>query len=99
MVAEPVSPAQRDKFWAICTALEKSPATWAGERQPKVAWYDLLLHAWALTAGLQPRMVPGLEGGVICLRGSIRKLSWQQASELLDYAAAWAAQHGVELKE
>lgn len=88
---------QSSKFYALCSQLAQSTLTWDGERQSKRAWHDLLLHAWMIATNKQPRLVEGLNGGRVSLLMGTRDMSKTDMSELIDFAAAWAIEHGIEV--
>ena len=90
---------QSNKFYAICTTLAQSIMTWDGERQSKRAWHDLLLHAWMIATGKQPRLVEGLNGGRVSLLMGTRDMTKGEMSELIDFATSWCAMHDIEVRE
>jgi len=90
---------QSDKFWTICSMLAKSDVTWDGDRQDKQSWHDLLMHGWMIATGKPVRLKQGLEGGLVSVGLSTKRLTKTEMIELLDYAVAWAAAHGIEMKE
>jgi hypothetical protein len=96
---EPRTPQQADKFYAICTQLAQSDMTWNGKRKTKEGWHDLLIHAWMIATGRHPEMEPGLEGGMVSLLMSTKKMKKPEMSELLDYTIAWATSHGINIGE
>lgn len=89
---------QSAKFYALCSQLAQSTLTWDGERQSKRAWHDLLLHAWMLATGKEPRLVEGLNGGRVSLLMGTRDMGISEMSELIDFATAWAVEHGIEVE-
>jgi hypothetical protein len=89
---------QSAKFYSICTALAQSTLTWDGERQSKRAWHDLLLHSWMLATGKEPRLVEGLNGGRVSLLMGTRDMGISEMSELIDFATAWAVEHGIDVE-
>ena len=78
--------------------LAQSTLTWDGERQSKRAWHDLLLHSWMLATGKEPRLVEGLNGGRVSLLMGTRDMGISEMSELIDFATAWAVEHGIEVE-
>jgi hypothetical protein len=98
-VAEPTrSLDQSAKFYSICTDLARSQMTWDGERRSKVAWHDLLVHAFMVATDRNPYLVKGLNGGRVSLLLSTRSMTKTAMSELIDFSTAWAVEHGVEIK-
>jgi hypothetical protein len=90
---------QSAKFYALCSQLAQSTLTWDGERQSKRAWHDLLLHGWMLATGKEPRLVEGLNGaGRVSLLMGTRDMGISEMSELIDFATAWAVEHGIEVE-
>lgn len=84
-------------------SLEQNAALWAllQDIADHVEWYGKYLTAddWktVLTAGLkrEQRVERGIDGGFVMLGSSTSAMSKREFSELLEFAHAFAAEHGV----
>jgi len=87
--------------------LEQNAALWAllGDIAEQVEWYGkhLTPEDWKtiLTAGLkrENRVERGIDGGFVILGSSTSAMSKREFSELLEFAHAFAAEHGVNANE
>ena len=92
---------QNDIFHALCDDIAKAKPEWNGLPMTADDWKQLLIlsHAMA-TDGSGVRLVKDLEGhGLVQLRESSARMSKSRATSLIDYTIAWAASHGVPLRE
>lgn len=64
-------------------------------------WHQLILFAFAKENGWSPILLPSLDGDglVMVTRTKQSRLTKKQGSELIEFAKAWAANHGVEVRE
>jgi hypothetical protein len=86
---------QNARFWAMLTALSVQ-LPWHGQRLTPDDWKLVMM------AGLNQelRLVPNINGnGFVQLGRSSSKLSKAEMSELMALVEAFAAEHGVDLKE
>lgn len=92
---------QNAKAHALFADIAKAKPVWNGVNMDEEDWKQLLVLSHAIaTAGGSVRMVPDLEGkGYVQLRESTAKMSKARGSSLIEYCQAWAASHGIELKE
>lgn len=86
-------------FHAICSDIARSGLPWAGKARDAAAWKVLLVsgHAAATKEGVE--MVPGIENEFVNIRESTARMSKARASSLIEYAMAFADEHGVQLRE
>lgn len=86
---------QNSRMWAMLTALSVQ-LPWHGQRLTPDDWK--LIFMAALNQEL--RLVPNIHGnGFVQLGRSSSKLSKAEMSELMELIEAFAAEHGVDLKE
>ena len=94
---------QNAKFHAAVSDIAKARPEWAGVRMDADDWKALLILSHAIATGGsegQLRMVPDLEGkGFVQLRESSARMSKERSTSLIEYVLAWAATHGIELKD
>jgi len=86
---------QNAHFHAICTDLARSDVKWAGKPRSAEQWKVLLVSGHAVATKQGAEMVPGLEGEFVNLRESTAMMSKARGSSLIEYALAFAAEHGV----
>ncbi len=76
------------------------PPALGGRPWPLITWKRLSMCAWLREEGEQPEMVPALDGnGYDIIFEHTSKLSIPQASRYLEWIVAFAAQHGVILRD
>ncbi len=90
---------QNERFHAICGDVAKSGVEWAGKRRTAAQWKVLLVSAHSVATKEGAEMVPGLEGEFVNLRESTALMSIKRGASLIEYATAWAMQHGVHLRD
>ena len=90
---------QNSKFHAICADIAKSGMQWAGKERSAEQWKVLLVSGHATATKLGSEMVPGLEGEFVNVRESTARMSRARASSLIEYALAFCAANGIELRE
>ena len=67
---------------------------WAGERLEPEDWKRLFAAAiWG------QKVVPGLEGGFVVLNKRTSKMKVKEASDLIEFIAAWGSERGVKFGE
>jgi len=91
---------QNAKFHAICGDLAKQ-MPWAGSRIDTEGWKRLLVDAWARAERKSPgQIVPSLDGqSVVALGIQTRSLPVGDMSDLIEFAIAYAVDHGVRLND
>lgn len=64
-------------------------------------WHQLVLYAFAKEKGWNPVLLPALDGDglVMVARTKQSRLTKAQGSELIEFAKAWATNHGVVVRE
>lgn len=64
-------------------------------------WHQLTLFAFAKEMGWDPVLSPALDGSglVMTMRQKQSRLTKRQGNELIEWAKAWAAMHGVQTRE
>lgn len=64
-------------------------------------WHQLVLFAFAKEMGWDPVLAPALDGSglVLVMRQKQSRLTKRQGSELIEWAKAWATNHGVQVRE
>jgi hypothetical protein len=64
-------------------------------------WHQLVLYAFAKEMGWDPVLAPALDGDgmVLVTRQKQSRLTKKQGSELIEWAKAWATNHGVQVRE
>lgn len=92
---------QNAALHGYCSQIAKARPVWAGVPMQAEDWKNLLIEGHAKATGkVGTRLVPSLEdGGPVQLRESSAKMSKERSSSLLSYIVAWAAEHGIELKD
>lgn len=73
----------------------------SGEHLDPWQWHQLVLFAFAKEMGWDPVLAPALDGGgmVMVTRQKQSRLTRKQGSELIEWAKAWATNHGVQVRE
>lgn len=84
---------QNDKFQAMCGDISKS-VEWVGQKLSKDDWRHIFVAAVK-----KQRVVPGINGELVVLGSSSRKLSTEEASDMIEMMYAFGAEHGVEWTE
>lgn len=73
---------------------------WAGKKRDTDTWKRLLTAAWLRARGESVELLPALDGhGVDVVFRHTSKLTRAECAELCDFIAAWAVEHGVELRD
>lgn len=73
---------------------------WAGAKRDTDCWKRLLVSAWLRARGESVEVLPAVDGhGIDVVFRHTSKLTTAECGELLDYVAAWAIEHGVELRD
>jgi hypothetical protein len=64
-------------------------------------WHQLVMFAFAVEMGWDPKLLPALDGRgmVLTTRQKQSRLTKRQGSELIEFAKAWATEHGVVVRE
>lgn len=64
-------------------------------------WHQLILFAFAKDQGWNPVLMPSLDGDglVMLVRNKQSRLTKRQGSDLIEFAKAWAINHGAVLRE
>jgi hypothetical protein len=89
---------QNAKFHAMCSDLAKAGAQWAGKRRNATEWKVLLVSGHAMATKEGAEIIPGLEGEFVNIRESTALMSVARSSSLIEYTAAFMANH-MESKE
>lgn len=85
---------QNDKMWAELS--EVAAAKPEGRSHPPHVWKALAMDM----AGCKPQWERSLDGdSVVCVGYKSSRLSKQEMSDVIEAIRAYAAQHGVELRE
>jgi NinB protein len=92
------TPSQNDLFHAVCAAIAKSDATWAGKRRTKDQWKVLMVSGHAVATKEGAEIVPGLEGEFVNIRESTASMSKTRGASLIEYTLAWAARNGIDVE-
>lgn len=86
---------QNDRLWAALTDVARQ-AEHNGRRYTPDQWKVLFMHA----CGREVQFIPSLDGSTFIPWGqSSSDLSKQEMSELIDFIAAWGAEHGIEFND
>ena len=97
-VSEPTrSLDQNAKFHAICADISRSPVVWAGKRRTASEWKVLLVSGHSVATKQGAEIVPGIEGEFVNIRESTATMNKARGASLIEYALAFAANHGVEV--
>ena len=89
---------QNDKLHALLQDISEQKE-WAGQRWDVEDWKRLITAAWIRARGEHVRMVPSIDGqGIDVLYQRTSRLSKSDMTELIEYATAWAVDHGVNLR-
>lgn len=84
---------QNARMWAMLHDVA-AQVVWHGQRLTAEEWKD------AATAALKrQKVVPGIDGGFVVLGSSTRSMTIAQMSELIDFLAAFGAQHNVRFAD
>jgi hypothetical protein len=86
-------------FHAICGEVAKSGKEFAGQSRTLEEWKALFVSGHAIATKEQCQPVAGLEGEIVLLRESTASMSKARKSSLIEYAKAWCALNGIELRE
>lgn len=84
---------QNSLLWPVLGEISKH-VEWYGQKLTDEEWKDML------TAALKKeKVVPGINGGFVVLGQRTSKMGKKEFSELLEFAFAFGAQHGVVFKD
>ena len=73
---------------------------WAGKKRDETTWKRLMTAAWLRARGEQLEVLPAIDGhGVDIVFERTSRLSRAECGELMEYVAAWGAEHGVEFRD
>ena len=73
---------------------------WAGKKRDVTTWKRLMTAAWLRARGEQVEVLPAIDGhGVDIVFERTSRLSRDECGELMEFIAAWGAEHGVEFRE
>lgn len=87
---------QNARLHALLTDIAKQ-VEWHGKKLPVDVWKRLCTAAWLREIGESPEMIPALDGrGFDVLFEKTSRLSVKQMSSLIEWATAFAAEHGVK---
>lgn len=82
---------QNDRMWAMLSDVA-AQVTHCGRKYTTDQWKVLFLHA----LGREIQFLPAIDGaGFVPYGQSSSELSKQEMSDLIDFIAAWGAEHGV----
>lgn len=85
---------QNAKLWAMLGELARAKPQ--GRSHPPHVWKALVMDM----AGCKPIWEPSLDGnGVVCVGYKSSRLSKAEMSDVIEAMRAYAAEHGVELKD
>lgn len=90
---------QNSKYHAMLDDIVRSGFMWAGRRATK---HDLKLYfmsAWMKINDQDCELVEGFEGELVPIYRSTTGMKKPEMSELIDYVDAFAARHGIKLKD
>ena len=90
---------QSRRFHALCGDLARAKVPCFGKPRSKDDWKVILVSGHAVATKDGAEVIVGLEGELINLRESTARMGKARMSSLIEYAQAFAAQHGVELRE
>ena len=86
---------QNDRMWAMLTDVAQQ-AEHNGRRYTPDQWKVLFMHA----CGREVQFIPSLDGSTFIPWGQHSSdLSKEEMSELMEFIAAWGAEHGVRFNE
>jgi hypothetical protein len=86
---------QNDRMWAMLTDVAQQ-AEHCGRKYTPDQWKVLFMHA----CGREVQFIPALDGTAFIPWGNrSSELSKQEMAELIDFMAAWGAEHGVSFNE
>lgn len=90
---------QNAMFHAICSDIARHGMEWAGKKRSANEWKVLLVSAHTKATDSEVEIVPGLEGEFVNIRESTARMGVKRATSLIEYALAWCAEHGIELRD
>lgn len=90
--------AQNSLLHAMLTEIVASGHEYAGCRRTLDEWKVIFVSAHAVATNRPSELVEGLEGEAVMLRESTAMMSRDRLGSLVDYMAAWCAQHGITLR-
>lgn len=91
---------QNSRLHAMCADVAEQ-REWAGRRLDTEGWKRLFVDAWARETGKDGgKVVPSLDAqSVVVLNRSTRAMNVGELSELMEWIAAWCAEHDVTLND
>ena len=84
---------QNAKLWAILQDVSKQ-VEWHGEHLTKEEWKSVFVAAYS-----GQHYIPGINGGLVFLGGSTRKLTKHEFSELIETIYAFGSERDVKWSE
>lgn len=88
---------QNALFHAICGELA-AKLPYAGKARTLEQWKAIIVNGHSVTTKADAEIVPGLEGEFLNLRESSAKMTVARMSSLIEYALAFCAMHGIDVK-
>ena len=79
--------------------IARSGIKWAGKKRSAEEWKLLIISGHAVATKESAEVIPGLEGEFLSIRESTARMTKARASSLIDYTAAWMADHGIKRQE
>ena len=93
------STAQNARLHAMLDDIARQ-VEWAGKKRDVTTWKRLMTAAWLRARGEQLEVLPAIDGhGVDIVFERTSRLSRAECGELMEFMAAWGAEHGVVFSE
>lgn len=90
---------QNSKLHALLQDISEQKK-WSGQTLDVEAWKRLMTAAWSRATGRRAELYPALDGvGFDVVYRRTSRMSKSEMIELIEYATAWAIEHGIRLRE
>lgn len=89
---------QNAKLHAMFGDIAASKFQFAGKERTADEWKVILISGHSIATGGQGEVIAGIEGELICIRESSAAMSASRMASLIEYVAAYGAEHGVDFR-
>ncbi|QHJ79594.1 MAG: hypothetical protein [Caudoviricetes sp.] len=90
---------QNAKLHAMFADIAASKFEFAGKARTTEEWKVILISGHSIATGGQGEVIAGIEGELICIRESSASMSVSRMASLIEYVAAFGAEHGIQFRD
>jgi len=90
---------QNAKLHAMFADIAASKFEFVGKARTAEEWKVILISGHSIATGGQGEVIAGIEGELICIRESSASMSVSRMASLIEYVAAFGAEHGIQFRD